>query len=119
MQTYKEKVPQFDKRREESLMLLESCPEKVPIICEKDPSSRLPDGLHSKYLVRGDMQALEFCNSIRIKLRLNDKESLSFIVNDRYMLIGNSLMSEVYQKRRDPDGVLYIKYTGENIWGSD
>ena len=50
-----------------------------------------------------------------------EKDSLYFFVNGRYVLKGDTLMSEVYDQRKDNDGFLYITYTdettlGENIW---
>ena len=70
MATYKEKVPQFGKwkeksiigwmvsnavlwywaeqRQEESRKIIEKYPDKVPIICEKAARSKLPDNERSK-----------------------------------------------------------------------
>ena len=48
VQPYKEKVPQFEQRKEESRKILEKYPDKVPIICEKAARSSLPDNERSK-----------------------------------------------------------------------
>ena len=112
-------MPQFEQRFEESRRILENCPDKVPIICEKDPNSKLQNELHSKFLVPGDFTAFEFCKFIRRGLRLNEKESLFFFVNETIILNGNTTMSEVYQKRKNSDGFLYITYTDENVTGFD
>ena len=46
-----------------------------------------------------------------------EKDSLYFFVNGRYVLKGDTLMSEVYDQRKDADGFLYITYTDETTLG--
>ena len=46
-----------------------------------------------------------------------EKDSLYFFVNGRYVLKGDTLMSEVYEQRKDADGFLYITYTDETTLG--
>lgn len=48
-----------------------------------------------------------------------EKDSLYFFVNGRYVLKGDTLMSEVYEQRKDVDGFLYITYTDETTLGTD
>lgn len=43
-------------------------------------------------------------------------ESL-FIFSGSTMLSSNTLMSVIYEKNKDVDGFLYIKYSGENTFG--
>jgi len=33
------------------------------------------------------------------------------------ILLGSDLLGNIYEKNRDDDGFLYIKYTGENTFG--
>jgi hypothetical protein len=40
-------------------------------------------------------------------------------VNGRYLLKGDTLMSEVYKQRKDADGFLYITYTDETTLGAE
>ena len=65
----------------------------------------------------GDLTAYQFGFIIRKRIRLPEKDSLYFFVNGRYILKGDTLMSEVYQQRKDPDGFLYITYTDESTLG--
>ena len=46
-----------------------------------------------------------------------EKDSLYFFVNGKYVLKGDTLMSEVYDQRKDNDGFLYITYTDETTLG--
>ena len=71
-----------------------------------------------RYLAPGDLTAYQFGFIIRKRIRLPEKESLFFFVNGRYILKGDTLMSEVYQQRKDPDGFLYITYTDESTLGA-
>ena len=72
---------------------------------------------HLRYLAPGDLTAYQFGFIIRKRIRLPEKDSLYFFVNGRYILKGDTLMSEVYQQRKDPDGFLYITYTDESTLG--
>ena len=47
---------------------------------------------------------------------LSPEEAL-FIFSGSSVLSSNTLISAVYEKYRDPDGFLYVKYSGENTFG--
>ena len=90
----------------------------------RDPSKFLkrfqyvfPNSLFLRYLAPGDLTAYQFGFIIRKRIKLPEKDSLYFFVNGRYILKGDTLMSEVYQQRKDPDGFLYITYTDESTLG--
>ena len=90
----------------------------------RDPSKFLkqfqyvfPNSLFFRYLAPGDLTAYQFGFIIRKRIKLPEKDSLYFFVNGRYILKGDTLMSEVYQQRKDPDGFLYITYTDESTLG--
>ena len=72
-----------------------------------------------RYLVPNDLTAYHFSYIIRKRIKLPEKDSLYFFVNGRYVLKGDTLMSEVYEKRQDQDGFLYITYTDETTLGSE
>ena len=48
-----------------------------------------------------------------------EKDSLYFFVQGKYVLKGDTLMSEVYDNKKDPDGFLYISYTDETTLGQE
>ena len=90
----------------------------------RDPSKFLEqfqyvftNSLFLRYLAPGDLTAYQFGFIIRKRIKLPEKDSLYFFVNGRYILKGDTLMSEVYQQRKDPDGFLYITYTDESTLG--
>ena len=73
------------------------------------------------------MSAYHFNYIIRKRIKLAEKDSLYFFVNGKYLLKGgkdelvyrsvDTLMAEVYEKRVDVDGFLYITYTDETTLG--
>ena len=66
----------------------------------------------------GDLTAYQFGFIIRKRIRLPEKDSLYFFTNGIIMK-GDTLMSEVYQRKKDPDGFLYIVYTDESTLGGE
>ena len=58
-----------------------------------------------------DLSAYHFNYIIRKRIKLPETGSLYFFVNGKYLLKGDTLMSEVYKQRKDADGFLYITYT--------
>jgi GABA(A) receptor-associated protein len=80
--------------------------------------------------VPNDLTAYHFNYIIRKRIKLPEKDSLYFFVNGKYLLKGgkhrrrlnlllDSLMAQVYEQRKDPDGFLYITYTDETTLGGD
>ena len=61
-----------------------------------------------RYLVPNDLTAYHFNYIIRKRIKLPEKDSLYFFVNGKNLLKGDTLMAQVYEKKRDPDGFLYI-----------
>ena len=70
-----------------------------------------------RYLVPNDLTAYHFNYILRKRIKLPEKDSLYFFVNGKNLLKGDTLMAQVYEKKRDPDGFLYITYTDETTLG--
>lgn len=113
---FKSRIP-FHRRQEEAISIREKYPERVPIICER--ASRNADvPLISKYkfLAPAHMTIGQFIYVIRRNLSLTAEKAL-------FLFIGNSLpttqtlMRELYADFADEDGFLYIKYSGESVFG--
>ena len=81
--------------------------------------SKLLTLISCRYLVPNDLTAYKFSYIIRKRIKMPEKDSLYFFVNGRYVLKGDTLMSEVYEQRKDVDGFLYITYTDETTLGTD
>ena len=92
-QTYKEKVPLLEKRQEESSNIRQKYPDKIPIICERAASSKLPPNDKAKFLAPSDLTAYQFSYIIRKRIKMPESDSLYFFVNGKYILKGDTLMS--------------------------
>jgi hypothetical protein len=72
----------------------------------------------NKYLVPNDLTVSQFSFIIRKRLSLDKSSALFLLVNGKNSITGDSALSEIYEKYKDPDdGFLYISYTGEIMWG--
>ncbi len=110
--------PYVDKRREESEKIRNQFPEKIPIICEKDPKSNIRDIDKTKYLVPGDLTVSQFNMMIRKRIEIQQEAAFYLLVNGKNSITGDSLLSDIYEKYKDPeDGFLYIAYASELTWG--
>ena len=91
---------------------------KIPIICEKDPRANLRDIDKTKYLVPSDSTVSQFYFMIRKRIEIEKETGLYLLANGKYSIVGDSLLSEIYEKYKDPqDGFLYIAYDSELTWG--
>ena len=76
-----------NKRKEMSEKLRKQFPDKIPIICEKDPRSKLKDIEKTKYLMPKDLTVSQFHLIIRNKIELNQEESLCLLVDGKISLV--------------------------------
>ena len=107
----------FEKRKDEAHRILQKYPERIPVICEKDPRSRdIPDIDRKKYLVPADLSIANFMYVIRKRIKLSSEQALFIFINETMPPISEN-MSLVYNKHEDEDGFLYITYSGENTFG--
>lgn len=105
-------------RTEESQRVRLKYPEKIPVICEKNPNCKdTPTLIKSKYLVPLDLTVGQFMFIIRKKMVLSPEKSIYLFVNNK-ILSGSQIVSYIYEHEKDPDGFLYIGYTSENTFGS-
>ena len=107
-----------ENRRKDCEKIRGQFPEKVPIICERDPKSRIKDLDKSKYLVPGDLTVSEFSFLIRKKLQLPYETAFFLLANGRNGIIGDVPLFDIYERYKDPeDGFLYRAYAIELTWG--
>ena len=92
-------------------------PGKICLICEKAPKSLLPDIEKTKYLLKEDINLVQFTQIIRNKLKMEKESALFFLVNGKKSLSGNDTMINIYNKYKDVDGFLYVAYAAEEVWG--
>ena len=95
-------------------------PEKIPIICEKDPKSNIRDIDKTKYLVPQDLTVSQFSFMIRKRIEIPQEAAFFLLVNGKTSIAGDCQLSDIYKLHKDPsDGFLYIAYASELTWGKN
>mmetsp|Transcript_27541 Transcript_27541/g.61520 ORF Transcript_27541/g.61520 Transcript_27541/m.61520 type:complete len:128 (-) Transcript_27541:228-611(-) len=107
----------LEKRKLEAERIRSKYPERVPVICEKDPRSDIPDIDKKKYLVPADLTVSQFTFVIRKRIKLPPESAMFLFIKDTLPQKA-ALMSTVYEEEKDEDGFLYITYSGENTFGA-
>ena len=116
---FKRDNPDIEERRKECQKIRNHFPEKIPIICEKDPKSDIKDIDKTKYLIPGDLTVTQFNMMIRKRIQINQESAFYLLANGKVSITGDSLLNEIYEKYKDPeDGFLYIAYASELTWGT-
>jgi len=96
----------------------EKHPDKIPVIVERDESSKnIPEIDKTKFICNGDTSVRVFVAELRGMLKLDSKTALFVFVGDNVVAATHRMMGEVYEKHKDTDGFLYMKYSGENTFG--
>ena len=115
MNKFKKKYS-FEKRRDESLSVINKYPDRLPIIVQRDNKSELPEVDKCKYLVPRNMTMSQFSFVIRKRIQLEPSQAI-FITINHALVASSKLLSEVYEEQKNEDGFLYVIYTGENTFG--
>jgi len=106
-----------EERKEEIENIKEKYPDKVFIYLEKDINCKNIDEIDKhKYLCPKDMLFNQFIYVIRKRLKISDKQSIIFFINN-IIPNPNSSMQELYYRYKNIDKFLHIKYTSENFFG--
>ncbi|KGN46571.1 autophagy-related protein 8f [Cucumis sativus] len=107
---------EFEKRHAEAARIREKYPDRIPVIVEKAERSDIPNIDKKKYLVPADLTVGQFVYVIRKRIKLSAEKAI-FIFVDNVLPPTGSLMSAIYDERKDEDGFLYVTYSGENTFG--
>ena len=117
---FRKENPDAQQRRKECDKIRNQFPDKIPIICEKDPKSNIRDIDKTKYLVPNDLTVSQFSMMIRKRIEIPQEAAFYLLVNGKNSLTGDVLLSETYEKYADKeDGFLYIAYASELTWGNN
>jgi len=107
----------FDKRKAESARIRLKYPDRIPVIAEKAPNSSIADIDKKKYLVPADLTMGQFVYVIRKRIKLQPDAAIFIFVNNQ-LPPAAELMSKIYKDQADPDGFLYVTYSGESTFGT-
>ena len=115
----------FESRCSESGRIRQKYQGRVPVIVTRSKTEKIiPDVIKRKYLVPSDLTIAQFMYVIRKRIKLRSEQSLFLFVgyssesNKCGALVPTAkTMAEVDAEYSDPDGFLYVTYTGESTFG--
>ena len=113
---YKNTIALEDRQKEANTML-ERFSDRVPVIVEAR-NERAPPIDKRKFMSPRDLNFSQLMYVIRKRLSMRPEQALFFFINNT-MVIPNMIVGEAYEKYKDDDGFLYMKYDLENTFGSD
>lgn len=107
----------FTARTAQADRIRDKYPDRIPVIVERSSkSSNIADVGNRKYLVPGDLSVGQFVYVLRKRIKLGPESAM-------FIFVGNTLpsptasMASLYDDKKDSDGFLYVKYSGENTFG--
>lgn len=107
----------FAERFNDSKHIMTKYSERIPIICEKSTSSGdLPIMDKRKFLVPNSLKVCQFMFIIRKRMSLGAEEGLFLFINNA-MVDSSAIIGELYERQKDKDGFLYVRYSKENVFG--
>ena len=115
---FKKEIKDVNIRKRLSEDLIKKYPDKIPIIIEKDPYSKIKDLEKTKYIIPKDFTVSHFSILLRNKLKLNSEEAFFLVAKGKYAIVGETRFNDIYEKYADiDDGFLYIFYVEKRFWG--
>jgi GABA(A) receptor-associated protein len=115
---FKKDLPNVNERKLECNKIRTQCPDKIPIILEKDPKCDIKTLEKTKFLVPLAFKTSQFILMIRQKFKIPETQAFYLLVDGKHSLTGEGLMAEIYDKFKDKeDGFVYISYSSELTWG--
>lgn len=107
---------EFLNRKHEATRIIAKYPDRVPIICER-ANNKIPKIDKRKYLVPRDLTVGQFLYVIRKRIKLNPEQAIFCFINNQ-LPPTSALIGVIYEKHKDKDLFLYIKYSGESTFGN-
>ena len=116
----------FEDRYREAHRVLEKYPNRIPVICERDPTcSTIKRDNKKKFLIPRSLTLGEFMFVIRKRIKLEENQALFiFVITEkRDGSIGKELaptshlIDTIYTQNRNRDAFLYLQYASENTFG--
>ena len=107
-----------DKVKESVKRIIEKYPDRVPVFVSRGANDRnLKDIQTNKFIVPEGITVSQFMSIIRKKIELTPEMALFIFVKNDVLPIQSSTMGMLYHKYKNDDGLLEIKYWGENTFG--
>lgn len=101
---------------EESKKIIDKFPTCRPVIVDKYQGSTLPELEKKKYIVPCDITLGQFMYIIRKKIKMRPEKAIFLFIENK--LVNNSTtIGEIYESLASEDGLLYMKYSEESVFG--
>jgi GABA(A) receptor-associated protein len=109
----------LSERLNETKLVLEKYPDRLPIICEKNVSANkdCPIIDKNKYLIPNDLTIGQFMYVIRKRMKLKPEKAIFLFING-FIPSSSSYVFDLYLNYKDEDNYLYINYSSENTFGT-
>lgn len=100
----------------------EKYPEHIPIILERaENCDNVPMIEQKRFLCHGDQDIRQFLNEVRNRHIHIDRNMALFLfvskANQNTVVGGQETFGCLYKSYKEDDGMLYLKYAGENTFG--
>ena len=108
----------LEDRKDRFFKLCQKNPNKIPVVFERHPSSKLKCFPDIKFMTNRNIQLSFFAQQIRNVLKLSPESAMFFSTIGGIMIKHDSLMGELYDKGQDTnDGFLYIQFKEVESFG--
>lgn len=108
----------FVERQNESAKVLLKHSDRIPVICERQAScTSLQEVDKKRYLVPRDLTFGQFIYVLRKRMALNASQAIFLFTESGSMPSSSHQLQQIYSTHADPDGFLYLRYSGENTFG--
>lgn len=108
------KLKTFEERLAESNRIKENFPDKIPIVLIID--NKIKNITKTKYLIPSSLNIAQLQKCIRNFIKIKSHEAIFLFINNK-LVPSTTLMQEIYDTYKDPDGFLYINVALESTFG--
>ena len=110
-----DKVP-LEKRKKEVETIMASHPDRIPIIVQPKPDSKLVWEGKNKFLVPSTHTVGLFTLKLRERMNLEPEKAIFLFINNTTLSMGSPI-GDIYKKFKDEDGFLKIAVSEESVFG--
>ena len=106
-----------DEKRQKLAKLLEKNPNKIPLIFEKHPNSKLPVDKNMKFVSTRNIKLAHFAKQIRDMVQLPADSAIFFSCRGMKVVKHDMLVGDLYDQLKDEDGFLYLQFKEVESFG--